>query len=80
MELEEVGGNRWFNRELIRKVGNGLETYFWKDAWITSVPFMESFPRLFTLANCQDVKVGEVWERNAVGERWGLRLCGKGSL
>lgn len=56
MELEEVEGNRWFNRELIRKVGNGLETYFWKDAWITSVPFMDFFSapsHLSKLSRCE---------------------------
>lgn len=30
--LEEVGGVRWFGRELIRKIGDGRSSLFWKDA------------------------------------------------
>lgn len=48
--LEGEGGIRWFKRELGRKVGDGYGTLFWKHAWLSSVPFMEAFPHLYSLA------------------------------
>lgn len=31
--LEDSVGTHWFNREMGRKVGNGLKTSFWNDHW-----------------------------------------------
>lgn len=47
MSLEDEGELRWFNRELVRKVGDGMETLFWEDAWVTSIPLIVAFPHLF---------------------------------
>jgi len=66
----EVGGICWFSRELERKVRNGMNTFFWKDAWVSNVPLMESFPRLFSLACSQDGKVGELYRRSSEGISW----------
>jgi len=33
VNVEESGGERWFNAEVIRKDGNGNSTRFWKDPW-----------------------------------------------
>jgi hypothetical protein len=43
---------------------------------------MKAFPRLYSLAEEQDTKVGDYWNRNSMGERWrfvgvGSCLCGK---
>lgn len=70
MALEPVGGMRWFCREVERKVGNGSDTLFWKDTWVANEPLRDVFPRLFSLAICQDVKVASVCF--AEGERWRL--------
>jgi hypothetical protein len=68
MDLKEVG--QWFNRELVRKVGDEMKTLLWNDALVTSWPLMESFPHLFSLALSQDGMVGDLWQRNLEGERW----------
>jgi hypothetical protein len=72
MGLEEVGGVQWFSRELERKVQNGMNTFFWKDAWVSNVPLMESFLRLFSLACSQEGKVGELCRRSSEGLDGGL--------
>jgi len=45
--LEEVGGERWFNTEVVRKAGIGNSTSFWKDPWRGATPFCRKYPRLF---------------------------------
>jgi len=70
MGVEEFQGVRWFNDELIRKVGDGVNTFFWKDPWVSNVPLMLAFPRLFSLTSNQDGRVDEFYVANPVGERW----------
>ena len=70
LALEPVGGVRWFCREVERKVGNGRDTLFWKDVWVANKPLRDAFPRLFSLALFQDVKVVDVCF--AEGDRWRL--------
>jgi hypothetical protein len=60
-------GVRWFNRELVWKVGDGMGTSFWKDAWVSSVLLIVTFPQLFSITNTQEVKVGELWESAVAG-------------
>jgi len=43
MSVEEEGGIRWFDREVMRKVGNGMATLFWKDDWLANVPLSSRF-------------------------------------
>ncbi|KEH29662.1 hypothetical protein MTR_4g046817 [Medicago truncatula] len=54
----------------MRKVGNGGDTSFWKDVWVTNEPLKEAFPRLLSLSLNQEVKVAEVCFEE--GERWRL--------
>ncbi|GKA77246.1 RNA-directed DNA polymerase, eukaryota [Tanacetum coccineum] len=35
--------------QMKKKVGNGSNTLFWKDSWITDSPLMHIYPRLFAL-------------------------------
>lgn len=70
MSLEEEGRVRWFNREVVRKVGVGMGNLFGKDAWVSSVPLMVTFRRLFSIANTQEVKVGELWKSSVAGGMW----------
>ncbi|RHN40206.1 putative reverse transcriptase zinc-binding domain-containing protein [Medicago truncatula] len=72
MSLEEVGRVRWFPRELIRKVGDGRSSFFWKDAWDSSVPLRESFPRAFFPYRLLKMGCGDLWDMNAEGVRWRL--------
>jgi len=48
-----VGGNRgrWFVESVVRKVRNGVETFFWYDRWLGDVPFCVRFNRLFESAH-----------------------------
>ncbi|GJV76921.1 RNA-directed DNA polymerase, eukaryota [Tanacetum coccineum] len=39
------------------RVGNGLQTRFWKDHWIGDAPLYDLFPRLFSLEMSSDVTV-----------------------
>lgn len=70
MALEPVGGVRWFSRDVERKVGNGRDTLFWKDAWVANELLRDAFPYLFSLALSQDVKVAEVCFAEC--DRWRL--------
>ncbi|XP_048490068.1 uncharacterized protein LOC125492022 [Beta vulgaris subsp. vulgaris] len=36
-----------------KRVGNGRQTYFWYDLWITDLPLNAIFPRLFSIATNQ---------------------------
>jgi hypothetical protein len=60
MGLEGMGDVRWIYRELERKVGDGMNTFFWKDTWVTSVTLMEVFPCIFSLTLDQEELVGNL--------------------
>ncbi|GKU99923.1 hypothetical protein SLEP1_g12700 [Rubroshorea leprosula] len=49
-----------FDDGFIRKLGNGSNTRFWKDAWMGSSPLMFSFPCLFCLTLSKDTLVVEL--------------------
>lgn len=72
MGVEEFQGVRWFNKELIRTVGDGVNTFFWKDPWVSNVPLMVAFPRLFSLSTAHDGRVDEFYVTNPAGGRWTL--------
>ncbi|GKU97112.1 hypothetical protein SLEP1_g10291 [Rubroshorea leprosula] len=56
-----------FDDGFIRKLGDGSNTRFWKDAWMGSSPLMFSFPRLFCLTLSKDTLVAELKLGNADG-------------
>jgi len=58
--LEAGEGNQWFNTEVTRKVGNGNSTSFWEVAWRGDIPFRVKYPRLFSLSNQREAKVGDL--------------------
>ncbi|GAU46950.1 hypothetical protein TSUD_180540 [Trifolium subterraneum] len=43
-------GGRWFGEGVVRKVGDGTESYFWTDPWLGGTPMCARFGRLFELA------------------------------
>jgi hypothetical protein len=46
-----VEGGSWFEASLTRRLGNGLNTYFWSDCWAGVVTQKERFRRLYDLSN-----------------------------
>jgi hypothetical protein len=54
-------GNDWLSTEIIRKMGNGAHTSFWKDCWLGSAPLCERFPRLFSISTQKDETIANVW-------------------
>lgn len=43
----------WFVENVMRKVGNGVNTSFWIDTWLGDVTFRDRFRRLFDLSENQ---------------------------
>jgi hypothetical protein len=51
LSLEEV---------VVRRLGNGRQTRFWRDVWIGDAPLCIKFPRLFSISLQKDASVGEL--------------------
>ncbi|GAU29337.1 hypothetical protein TSUD_227080 [Trifolium subterraneum] len=70
---------RWLVDNIVRKVGDGRNTLFWKDNWLDDGPVERSFSRLYALAENKLVTVADMcdlgWGPNGEGWRWrrGLR-------
>jgi len=60
VSLENFGVQGWFNSELIRVVGNGLNTSFWNVKWKGDRTFRSKYPRLFSISNQKEGLVGEL--------------------
>jgi len=60
----------WFYEEVVRKVGNGATTSFWKATWRGGEPFMIKFHKLFSIATFQEATIQEMWVCNVGGGRW----------
>ena len=56
--------------EVVRRIGNGASTSFWKVAWRGEVSFMVKFHRLFTISTDQEATVQDMWSPNLGGGRW----------
>jgi len=41
----------WLLNKIVREVGNGSTTLFWKNPWLNGVSFSTSFNRLFESAD-----------------------------
>jgi hypothetical protein len=65
-----VDSINWLEEVIVRKVGNGLLTRFWKDVWIGDSPLCIKFPRLFSLSTQKDVCVGEVLKVDGERRLW----------
>nr|GEU35170.1 ribonuclease H-like domain-containing protein [Tanacetum cinerariifolium] len=65
------------------RVGNGLNTKFWKDVWIGESQLQHVFPRLFALESAKDSTVAEKFEvviLSSLGDRWVCDLNGDGDF
>ncbi|MCH83870.1 cysteine-rich receptor-like protein kinase [Trifolium medium] len=69
--LGGIGGG-WFGECVSKKVGDGLDTFFWTNPWLGGRPLSERFRRLLDLAENKSSTVAEIfslgWE--ADGEAW----------
>jgi len=68
--LEEGSGVSWFKSEVVRKMGDGSSTCFWKDKWRSIVPLCDIFPRLFALSMQKDCCVRDVGFSSEGDRRW----------
>ncbi|CAJ2657379.1 unnamed protein product [Trifolium pratense] len=70
VRIREGGGEssgRWFGEHVVRRVGDGSETFFWTDPWVDGTPLCERFGRLFALTVNKYCTVAEM---GALG--WGV--------
>ncbi|GAU15013.1 hypothetical protein TSUD_48080 [Trifolium subterraneum] len=67
--------SRWLKDNLIRNIGNGRETLFWKDPWLGDCSLARSFGRLFDLAENKLITVHDMYEAGwgVGGEAWKWR-------
>ncbi|CAJ2670980.1 unnamed protein product [Trifolium pratense] len=56
---EPRGG--WFREHVVRRVGDGSETFFWTDPWVDETPLSERFGRLFELTATKSRTVAEMF-------------------
>ena len=68
-----VDGGGWFDECVSRKVGDGVDTYFWHDRWLGGVPFSVRFRQLFDLVVDKSCSVSTMF---SLGWEDGARLGG----
>jgi len=44
------GEGSWFEENLRKAVGDGVDTYFWSDPWFRGIPLKECLRRMFLLS------------------------------
>jgi hypothetical protein len=66
----EVPGKNWFVDSIVRKVGCGNSTFFWTAKWIGETSLDLVYPRLFSLSNEKDGKVGDLLVREGDRRSW----------
>jgi hypothetical protein len=64
--------NNWFTNGVIRKLGNGLKTSFWRDKWAGDFTLKDRFPRLFSISNQKNEVVAVVSNPPVDNIRWNL--------
>ncbi|GAU22961.1 hypothetical protein TSUD_247050 [Trifolium subterraneum] len=71
-------GGRWFGEGVVRKVGDGTESYFWTDPWLGGTPLCVRFGRLFDLAVNKSSTVAEMcslgWDTGGEACEWQRHL------
>ncbi|KAK2413211.1 hypothetical protein QL285_035944 [Trifolium repens] len=82
MRIREGGEHRgrWFEEHVVRRVGDGPDTFFWTDPWVDGVPLCEQFGRLYDLAETKQRTVAEMslmgWGAEGAGWVWRRQLRG----
>lgn len=62
MSLDEGIDPNCFINQMVRRVGNGESTSFWKDIWVGAISLKSAFPRLYALYTQKDAFAGDIWE------------------
>ncbi|MCI04340.1 receptor-like kinase, partial [Trifolium medium] len=75
IRIQDVGGvvgGEWFGEHILKKVGDGSNTFFWTDPWVDGIPLCEQFERLFDLAENKSASVAEMFSLGwgTGGEAW----------
>ncbi|WJX91754.1 hypothetical protein P8452_73481 [Trifolium repens] len=63
-DITSIGSNldvNWFSKEVVKVIGDGRATSFWKDTWVGERPFETRFPRLFSISSQKEASVAAVW-------------------
>ncbi|GAU48899.1 hypothetical protein TSUD_98900 [Trifolium subterraneum] len=67
-------GRGWFADGVVRRVGCGVDTFFWTDTWLGGIPFSVRFRRLFELSSFHRVSVADMcahgWEDGGAAWQW----------
>ena len=74
-------GGGWFTDRVERRVGDCVDTLFWRDRWLGDAPLCSRFDRLFALALNRHITVADMYRRGwEVGEMRGVGGdgCGRG--
>ncbi|GAU37579.1 hypothetical protein TSUD_213200 [Trifolium subterraneum] len=66
-EESDVGERGWFAASIERRVGNGVDTFFWTDPWLGGVPLSVKYRRLFDLSLNKHRTVAEMRELGWAG-------------
>jgi hypothetical protein len=63
-DITSIGSNldvNWFSKEVVKVIGDGRATSFWKDTWVGERPFETRFHRLFSISSQKEASVAAVW-------------------
>jgi hypothetical protein len=74
-DICSIGSNfsqNWFSQGVVRKLGNGVNTRFWRDTWVGEIPLQCKFPRLFSISTQKDLSVADMKSQNLAMEGWNL--------
>jgi hypothetical protein len=66
-DICSIGSNfsqNWFSQGVVRKLGNGVNTRFWRDTWVGEIPLQCKFPRLFSISTQKDLSVADMKSQN----------------
>lgn len=55
-----VAGDKWFESMVVRKVGHGDKTRFWRDTWVGNEPLAFKYPRLYATSCQKEKKMCEI--------------------
>jgi hypothetical protein len=73
-----VVGGGWFAENVVRRVGNGVDTLFLTDSWQGGVPLSVTYRHLFDLATNKSISVVDMcelgWEEGGASWQWRRQL------
>jgi mannosylglycoprotein endo-beta-mannosidase len=65
-----VDSTNWLEDVIVRRLGNGMHTQFWKDVWIGDSPLCIRFPRLYSISLQKNEYVEVLLEVDGERRRW----------